>query len=245
MANDLTASTRPSVALIALRVVLIAAGLGLWFLTQKALGDRVQNFDPVVAESLLQGDGILQWLTPAHQYLLENVQTADNLLILSSLLINVLAIYLFAAAIFGRSISPFLGLLILFALRQSCQVLSALPAPPELIWRQPVLSGFEPPGLLVTYGVANDFFFSGHTAIAVYGAIELARLRRSVFVLLGVSSAIFQIVTVLALRAHWTMDVYAGIATALLLGILAPRIAPAVDRLLERLASAIGGTKTV
>ena len=38
-----------------------------------------------------------------------------------------------------------------------------------MIWRNP---GF--PSLLVTYGTASDLFFSGHTAIAVYGALELA-----------------------------------------------------------------------
>src|SRR3989442_6441970 len=41
-----------------------------------------------------------------------------------------------------------------------------------MIWRRP---GF--PSLLVTYGTAGDLFFSGHTAIAVYGGVELVRLR--------------------------------------------------------------------
>ena len=43
-----------------------------------------------------------------------------------------------------------------------------------MIWHDP---GF--PSFLVTYHVANDFFFSGHTAIAVFGAIELSRMRRN------------------------------------------------------------------
>jgi len=32
------------------------------------------------------------------------------------------------------------------------------------------------PSLLVTYGTATDLFFSGHTAIAVFGCVELARM---------------------------------------------------------------------
>ena len=40
-----------------------------------------------------------------------------------------------------------------------------------MIWRNP---GF--PSLLVTYGVSNDFFISGHTAIAVLGAIAASKL---------------------------------------------------------------------
>jgi hypothetical protein len=77
---------------------------------------------------------------------------------------------LIAAAIFGRTFAPFLGVLILFALRQVCQSLCTLPPPPGIIWRNP---GF--PTLLVTYDVGNDFFFSGHTALAVLGAIEAAK----------------------------------------------------------------------
>ena len=50
------------------------------------------------------------------------------------------------------------------------QACVALPAPTDAIWHYP---GF--PSLLVTYGVANDYFFSGHTAIAVLAATELAR----------------------------------------------------------------------
>ena len=49
-----------------------------------------------------------------------------------------------------------------------------------MLWEQPDLPGFFSafgvtddrffPSLLVTYGVSNDMFFSGHTAMAVLGA---------------------------------------------------------------------------
>jgi len=70
--------------------------------------------------------------------------------------------------LFGPSVRPFLGLVLLLGLRQIMQAICALPAPPNMIWHYP---GF--PSLLVTYNVGNDFFFSGHTAIAVFGGIEL------------------------------------------------------------------------
>ena len=66
-------------------------------------------------------------------------------------------------------------------------------------------SGF--PSLLVTYGVATDLFFSGHTALAVLGAIELARTGRPWLRRLGWALALFEAGTVLVLRADWTMDV--------------------------------------
>jgi membrane-associated phospholipid phosphatase len=65
------------------------------------------------------------------------------------------------------------------------------------------------------YSVANDFFFSGHTAIAVFGATEFARLRRSWLTTLAICLVAFEMATVIVLRAHYTMDVFAGLFAAL------------------------------
>lgn len=43
----------------------------------------------------------------------------------------------------------------------------------------------------------------------------------------------------LALRAHYTMDVYSGAVTALLVAVASAHLAPAVDRGLARLSSRI------
>jgi membrane-associated phospholipid phosphatase len=95
-----------------------------------------------------------------------------------------------------------------------------------MIWRYP---GF--PSLLVTYKVGNDYFFSGHTAIAVFGAIELIRLRRRWLTVLALLIVIFEIATVLILRAHYTMDVFTGAVTALWVAALCDSVAPRIDRL--------------
>ena len=107
------------------------------------------------------------------------------------------------------------------------QALVALPAPPNAIWHNP---GF--PSLLVTYGVANDYFFSGHTAIAVLGAIELARFGRRWLTALAVMIVLFEVATVLVLRAHYTMDVFTGMVTALYIAYLANLISPRLDSIL-------------
>jgi len=91
----------------------------------------------------------------------------------------------------------------------------ALPPPPGIIWRSP---GF--PSLFVTYGVGNDFFFSGHTALAVYGAMQLATLGIAWLTALGALVAVLQVVAVIALRAHWTADVIAGLAAAVAVGLV-------------------------
>ncbi len=100
-----------------------------------------------------------------------------------------------------------------------------------MIWRYP---GF--PSLLVTYGVSNDLFFSGHTAIAVVGAVELARLGKRWLGVIGCCVALFEVVTVLVLRAHYTMDVFTGAVTALAVCVLAAKIAPACDRWMARIS---------
>ncbi len=154
---------------------------------------------------------------------------ADALLIASSAVIDALGIWLIAASIFGSTMRPFVGLLILFGLRQVSQALCVLPAPDGMIWHDP---GW--PSLLVTYQVANDFFFSGHTAIAVFGGLQLARLKWRGMVALGLAVAVFEMATVIVLRAHYSMDVFAGAIAALWASCAADWLAPMLDRAIAR-----------
>ena len=186
------------------RTLIIAASLVVWFWTQSLIGHR-----PI-------GNGIVdkvhEWTQPANDYLQAHPQAGNSLLIASSLVIDSLGIFLIGVSIFGKTLRPFVALLIVFAMRQICQWLCALPPPENMIWRDP---GF--PSLLVTYGVANDLFFSGHTAIAVLGAIELYRLFQKPWALvLSVAVALFEMSAVLVMRAHWTMDVVTGAMAAIL-----------------------------
>src|SRR5207249_4086795 len=152
---------------------------------------------------------------------------ANALLIVSSALIDALGLFLCVWSVAGPSIRPFLGLCILFGLRQVCQVLTALPLPMGSIWRYP---GF--PSLFVTYGVSNDLFFSGHTALAAYGAVELAGLGSPWLIGLAIAIALFETTAVLLLRAHYTMDVFAGLVTALYVAGIAAAVALPCDRAL-------------
>jgi hypothetical protein len=100
------------------------------------------------------------------------------------------------------------------------------------------------PSLLVTYGVATDLFFSGHTSIAVWGGLEIGRLRFRGAALLGFLIALFEAGTVIVLRAHYTMDVFTGVVVALLVGVYADRWARPIDQGLGRLASLGLASKT-
>ncbi len=187
---------------LAARILITFAALAIWFWTQSLLGARSSPAEGI-------GDVLHRLTAPVNAYLHGAPRAANALLIASSALIDTIAIFLLASWIFGGKLRPFLGLGMLLVTRQVMQALCSLPAPPGIIWHDPGC-----PSLLVTYGVANDFFFSGHTAIAVFGAIELARLRRAWLTSLAVCVVLFEIAAVLVLRAHYTMDVFTGALAA-------------------------------
>jgi hypothetical protein len=206
------------------RASFVAVGLALWFWTQAVIGGRT-----AATESGAIGDGVHELLAAPHDYLSDHPVAADGLLICSSAVIDALGAFLLAASIFGPSVRPFLGLLLLFAMRQICQWFCALPPPIGMIWHDP---GW--PSLLVTYDVATDFFFSGHTGLAVLGAVELARLGGRRGLVLGLVIVLFEASTVLVLRAHYAMDVFTGAVAARYATILAKRWAPCCDQWLGR-----------
>jgi PAP2 superfamily C-terminal len=208
-----------------LRVVVTGIAIAVWFWTQSLIGGR-QLPDAGI------GDGLQNLTGSLNSYLQHWPSAANALLIVSSALIDAIGLFLLGTWIFAGSVRPFLGLLLLLGLRQLMQALCALPAPPNMIWHYP---GF--PSLFVTYHVANDYFFSGHTGIAVFGAIELARFRKNWLTVLAASVVVFEIVTVLALRAHYTMDVFTGLVAALWVATVCDALAPRIDRLLAPASS--------
>jgi hypothetical protein len=204
-----------------LRLLVAGIVLGLWFWTQSLIGERTAPASGI-------GDALHNLTAGINSYFARNSGAANALLVVSSALIDALGLFLLGRWFFGGSIRPFLGLFLLMTLRQLMQAICALPPPPNMIWHYP---GF--PSLLVTYHVANDFFFSGHTAIAVFGAIELSRLRRNWLTAAAVLLVFFEVATVLILRAHYTMDVFTGIVAALWMANLTERISPRLDHLLS------------
>lgn len=202
------------------RVAIIIAGLAVWFWTQSLIGAKT----PVNGGNGI-GDAIHDWTAPWNAWLQTHTAVNNSLLIASSACIDALGLFVIGATIFGKSIRPFLGLMLIFTLRQLNQAFTSLPNPPGQIWHPTGV-----PTLLVTYGVSNDLFFSGHTALAIFGAMELFRVGNKALRVLSVAIAFFEVCTVLVLRAHYTMDVYAGAMTALFIGLLAKKMAAPVDR---------------
>src|SRR5215510_10660316 len=108
-----------------LRLGLIAVSLFLWFWTQSLLGS------PPVPTKV--GDALHDWTASANSYFNSNPRSANALLISSSIVIDMLGIFMLVSTIVGRSFTPFLGLMMLFALRQIIQGLCPLPPPDGMI----------------------------------------------------------------------------------------------------------------
>jgi PAP2 superfamily C-terminal len=204
-----------------LRVGLAAAVIAVWFWTQAMIGSRASPTSGIA-------DGLHNLTAGLNSYLQQAPSAANALLIASSGVIDAIGLFLLGSWVLGGSVRTFLELLLLLGLRQLMQALCVLPAPPNAIWHYP---GF--PSLFVTYGVAHDYFFSGHTGIAVLGAVELGRVRRTWLTALAVAVVVFEIATVLILRAHYTMDVFTGIVAALWVVNTCEAVAPRIDRLLS------------
>jgi hypothetical protein len=209
----------------AVRAGVVALALALWFWTQRMIGQKA----PTPTAGTI-GDALHQWSAPLHGWLARHPDAANATLIATSALIDVAGIYLLGTSIFGPTVRPFVAILIVFALRQVCQFTVTLPPPPGIIWRHP---GF--PSLLVTYGVSNDFFFSGHTAIAVLAALQLAHVGPDWVAGVGFGLAAVEAATVIVLRAHYTLDVFAAVFAAWAADTMAGRGAPAFDAILRRL----------
>ena len=202
---------------ILLRLAVITVALVIWFWTQKLIARKSGETNGI-------GDGVHRLTAGWHRYFATHEKSANRALVISSLCIDVLGLSLIAAAIFGPSFAPFIGIIIVFSLRQISQLCCTLPPPPGIIWRDP---GF--PTVLVTYDVGNDFFFSGHTALAVLGAIEICHLGPWWLGAIAVLVALGEALIVLVLRAHYTLDVITGGFAAWFAADMAGRLAPLVD----------------
>ena len=202
---------------IGLRVGVVAGALVIWFWTQSLIGRKAVAKDGL-------GDVIHDLTARWHRYLSSHRRATNASLVISSLFIDLFGLALIGAAIFGTTFAPFLSMIILFSMRQICQSLCTLPPPPGNLWRDP---GF--PSLLVTYGVSNDLFFSGHTGLAVLGAIYAAH-SGPLWLAIGAAIIVLgEALIVLVLRAHYTLDVVAGVFAAFLAAEIAAMLAPSLD----------------
>ena len=186
------------------RLSFAVAAIILWFLSQKFLGKRVSSPQNEIQDLIHKATARI------NSHLQSNTRLANFLIFSSSLIIDILGTSMFIWSILGPSLRPLVCLIILFFLRQINQLITMLPSPKGMIWKNP---GF--PSFFVTYDVSTDLFFSGHTALATLAALELISFGNIFLSVAAVLMLSYEIIVVLILRAHWTLDVFTGAVTAL------------------------------
>lgn len=144
------------------------------------------------------------WNNRLNQYFTSEPWRASYLLILSSLLIDIHTFQI----LFNTDNSHLLYLFSGMFLRQLGQYTTSLPAIAEQYWEYP---GF--PSVFVTYTVANDYFFSGHTYLAMCTAGLLWQSKSRWIKVYGILLALFEITTIVVLKCHYYQDIYAAVVT--------------------------------
>lgn len=200
-----------------LRIIILFASFGLFYAAERLVGSRGV---PDRIDDLMH-----DLFTPMNAMLQANPRLADAVLIAITGLADIAGVGLFLWSIFSRSVRPLVGLVVLYGLRQSVEVLCELPEPAGMIWRDP---GF--PSLLVDYRVMGDFYFSGHVALVAYATAEFAALRRWWLAAFGAGCTLFVAVALFSLRAHYTMDVFTGLVAAMLATLAGANVAGSLDR---------------
>jgi hypothetical protein len=151
-----------------------------------------------------------QALAGVNLFLNAHPTLSNVILALSSFEVDVAALSMVAFFFIRRESRPLLGLWLILIMRQLCQASVSIPQPEGLIWRYP---GF--PSVVVTYGTSNDFFFSGHMALATLLATELMAQRAPRWKqLLAWSMILVQALIILSMRFHYITDVVTGFLAA-------------------------------
>ena len=210
---------------LGMRIAFVAVAIVLWFWTQRLVSAKAPVKNGV-------GDRLHDWSAPLHAWFLAHPRATNLTLILTSVFIDLFGLYLFASSIFGPTLQPLIAILVLFSMRQTCQAICTLPIPPRL--------DLAPSRIFLVvcdlWHQQRFFFFSGHTAISVLGAIQLAHTAPPWLAAMAAAIAAIEAITVLILRAHYTMDVFAAPFAAWGADEIARRFAPHLDAWLGRLS---------
>jgi hypothetical protein len=178
--------------------------------------------DAVVACS---EDRLFQMTSTANEFFSGNYESKIALLIISSLFIDVLFVNLVIKFIlFAKTWRVMITILIFYFCRCVCQTLFILEKPKGYIWEYP---GF--PSLTVSYKPTVDFFFSGHIGFAVITALDNFDSRWYFMGATAIFSAFLEFFTMVFLRAHYTIDLVAGVVFAHYSWIIAGKICKIVE----------------
>lgn len=178
-------------------------------------------------------DVLQNFFLPLNQFLRDHVYVGNAALITINLLLDMMFFFMLVDTIMTRNIRPFLTYALFFTLRQTMQLIVALPLPPHVIWNYP---GF--PSLTQNYNIVNDLYFSGHAGISLIAALEITSFRKKWLTILGFAIFGFVSTMVIAMQIHYTMDVFTAIMTVFCVTDLSCHLAHPINRFLAKIMKA-------
>lgn len=177
-----------------IRLIMLYVFYKIWILSQNFINYK-NDFNKFVDRSHTTTSVI-------HKILKNNMIITKSSFIISSLIIDTIMSLIIIDYIFYNNSIEIKILLYTMIIRQINQCIISFPKPEEILWTNP---GF--PSIFVTYEVTNDFYFSGHTSLAVISGMFLQRYG---YIILGQINIVFQISLLIFTRSHYFPDIITG-----------------------------------
>ena len=159
-------------------------------------------------------------------------KTARNvILIISSLFIDILmftGLYRFVR--YGTTWRLIIAMSLFYSVRFIVQHLWYVEYPEGYNWGYP---GFF--SVFVPYGQTADFFYSGHVGICMMFFLEFYAVGWYIWSYYALFTLVFEAFVLIILRAHYTMDILAGVVFAHYFWILSEKYSYTVDWWLFRI----------
>jgi hypothetical protein len=175
-------------------------------------------------------DKMFELTAPINQFFHVNPSVRHLTLICSSACIDILVLHFAYRFIFkARSWRAVLSAVAFYLTRgllqvNSTQQLFLMRVPPGYIWEYP---GF--PSLTVSYYPSTDFFFSGHVGFAFLCYLDFRVSRLNFWANFALAATCFEASVMLALQAHYFVDIVGGLVFAHYIWTVAGWLAPHID----------------
>lgn len=174
-------------------------------------------------------DKVFNLTEPIHRFFSKNDFWLDFYLIISGFFMDIaflLGFYYFAT--YFRTWRMLVTLLLLYIIRGNIQNIYLMGHPEGLLFRDPGIIS-----LTVPYHHTHDYFFSGHVSMPTIIGMEFYKHRLPKHAIFCFFVSFFEMMMMIFLRGHYSIDLYAGIIVSLYLCRLSDSIVPYIDNLIN------------
>lgn len=187
-----------------IKIGLVSATI-VFLITNSQLNFALQTDDVVCLN-----DKLMKLTDPINQFLIENEKGRKAFTIISSLLIDLVFLGLMTYWIlFVRSWRVVVAYLCFYLTRMLVQAMFILSFPEGYTFLDP---GF--PSLFVSYAKTSDFFYSGHIAMPLIAGLEFLKNQMVPCAIVCFCVSLLEGSFMLFTRAHYSIDLVAGLIFA-------------------------------